>query len=132
MTIEVLDDSHLEAEVDLVKEWNDDWPTSSSSSVDWMGGKKLFWPLFWGYADADEDGTGQTEEEEDDYIVEYDSGETLPSGLGGDWEEPLTPAIIHYGEHSQNSKILLLGLSILYNADVLVPSVLSSYTYMAH
>ncbi|XP_056620801.1 isthmin-2 [Triplophysa dalaica] len=100
VTIEVLDDSHLEAEVDLVKEWNDDWPTSSSSSVDWLGGKKLFWPLFWGYTDADEDedGTGQTEEEEDDYIVEYDSGETLPSGLGGDWEEPLTPAIIHYEE----------------------------------
>lgn len=100
VTIEVLDDPSLKAEVNIVKEWNDDWTTSSSSSVDWLGGKKLFWPLFWGYTDADsgEDGTGQTVEKEDDYIVEYDSGEPLPSGLGADWEEPLTPAIIHYEE----------------------------------
>ncbi|XP_056337667.1 isthmin-2 [Danio aesculapii] len=89
VTIEVLDDAPMDVEMDLVKEWSNDWSTSSpSSTVEWLGGKKLFWPLFWGYTDADsgEDGTGQAEDEEDDY--DYDSGEPIPSGLGktdGDW-----------------------------------------------
>lgn len=82
--------------MDLVKERSSEWPISSSSSssmVDWLSGKKLFWPLFWGYADADmgEDGTGQSlkkvdeeeDEEEYDYTSDYDSGEPFPSGLGG-------------------------------------------------
>lgn len=92
----------MEVEMDLVKEWSNDWPTSSpSSTVEWLGGKKLFWPLFWGYTDVDsgEDGTGQAVEEEDDYALEYDSGEPLPSGLdktGGIWESPWTQR--HYGD----------------------------------
>lgn len=116
VTIEVVDDPQMEAEMDLTSETKNKWPpqpsssssasttstsTSSSSSsspsstVDWLGGKKLFWPLFWGYADADssEDGTGHSgledtgeEEEEEDYLLEYDSGEPLPSGVGGDWD----------------------------------------------
>ncbi|XP_051955090.1 isthmin-2-like [Xyrauchen texanus] len=113
VTIEVFDDPPVEVEMDLIKEWNNDWPTSSSSpssTVDWLGGKKLFWPLFWGYTDADlgEDGTGQAVEEEDDYTLEYDSGEPLPSGLGvegGDWEAPLTqgwnPAQSRYEEKGE-------------------------------
>ncbi|XP_072552051.1 isthmin-2 [Salminus brasiliensis] len=96
VTIEVVDDSPMEVEMDLVKERNSDWPISSSSPssvVDWLGGKKLFWPLFWGYTDVDsgEDGLSQAmeeekdeeEEEEEDYTSDYDSGEPLPSGLGG-------------------------------------------------
>lgn len=96
VTIEVLDDPPIDVDMDLVKEWSNEWPTSSpSSTVEWLGGKKLFWPLFWGYTDADsgEDGTGQAEDEEDDY--DYDSGEPIPSGLGktdSDWTHN------HYGK----------------------------------
>ncbi|XP_030626767.1 isthmin-2 [Chanos chanos] len=102
VTIEVVDDPQMEVEMDLAKEGHHNWPPPSSSSspstsssspastVDWLGGKKLFWPLFWGYTDPDssEDGTGHTAEDED-YTLEYDSGEPLPSGLGGvggDWD----------------------------------------------
>ncbi|XP_020352998.2 isthmin-2 [Oncorhynchus kisutch] len=93
VTIEVVDDPNIEVEMDLVTD--KDWiPPSSPSTVDWLGGKKLFWPLFWGYTDADssEDGTGRSgleeteEEEEDDYLLEYGSEEPLPSGVGGDWD----------------------------------------------
>ncbi|KAL0163901.1 hypothetical protein M9458_039654, partial [Cirrhinus mrigala] len=74
VTIEVLDDPPMEVDMDLVKEWSNDWPTSSpSSTVEWLGGKKLFWPLFWGYTDVDsgEDGTGQAVEEDDDYVLDW-------------------------------------------------------------
>lgn len=104
MTIEVLNDPPMEVDTDLIKDRSNDWPTSSpSSTVEWHGGKKLFWPLFWGYTDVDsgEDGTGQAVDEEDDYALEYDSGEALPSGLdktGGIWESPWTER--HYGECS--------------------------------
>lgn len=101
VTIEVVDDPQMEVEMDLAKD--KDWLSSSSSSsssstsstVDLLGGKKLFWPLFWGYTDADssEDGTGrsgleETSEEEDveDYPLEYGSEEPLLSGVGGDWD----------------------------------------------
>uniref|UniRef100_A0AAZ3Q8Z6 AMOP domain-containing protein n=1 Tax=Oncorhynchus tshawytscha TaxID=74940 RepID=A0AAZ3Q8Z6_ONCTS len=93
VTIEVVDDPNIEVEMDLVTD--KDWiPPSSPSTVDWLGGKKLFWPLFWGYTDADssEDGTGRSgleeteEEEDDDYLLEYGSEEPLPSGVGGDWD----------------------------------------------
>ncbi|XP_056151005.1 isthmin-2 [Lampris incognitus] len=100
VTIEVVDDPQMEVEMDLAKE--KDWlPSSSSSSspsstVDWLGGKKLFWPLFWGYTDADssEDSTsrsgmgetGEEEEEEEDYSLDYGSEEPLPSGVGGEWD----------------------------------------------
>ncbi|XP_007241898.1 isthmin-2 isoform X2 [Astyanax mexicanus] len=102
VTIEVVNTPPVEVEVDLVREHNSDWPISSSSpsSVnDWLSGKMLFWPLFWGYTDVDsgEDGMRQAvtgineekeeeekeEEKEEDYTSDYDSGEPLPSGLGG-------------------------------------------------
>ncbi|KAL6096314.1 ism2 [Pungitius sinensis] len=97
VTIEVVDDPQMEVEIDVAKE--KDWLPSSSSSpsstVDWLGGKKLFWPLFWSYTDSDssEDssnrsGVGETgeEEEEEDYSQDYGSEEPLPSGVGGDWD----------------------------------------------
>uniref|UniRef100_A0AAY5ENY0 Isthmin 2b n=1 Tax=Electrophorus electricus TaxID=8005 RepID=A0AAY5ENY0_ELEEL len=93
VTIEVVDDPQMEVEMDLVKEHSNNWPISFSSSpssvVDWLGHKKLFWSLFWGYNDADsgEDGMGQAikeeQEEEEDYTSEYDSGKPIPSGQGG-------------------------------------------------
>ncbi|XP_066532167.1 isthmin-2 isoform X2 [Hoplias malabaricus] len=107
VTIEVVDNPQMEVEMDLIKERNSDWPSSSSSpssKAHWLGGKKLFWPLFWGYTDAEsgEDGTGhivkeldgegeeeEEEEEEEDYTSDYDSGGTLLSGQGGmgdDWD----------------------------------------------
>ncbi|XP_064847712.1 isthmin-2-like [Oncorhynchus masou masou] len=88
VTIEVVDDPNMDLEMDLIKDW------IPSSSVGWLGGKKLFWPLFWGYTDADssEDGTGRSvpeetgeeEEVEEDYLLEYGSEKPLPSGR---WNE---------------------------------------------
>lgn len=107
----------MEVEMDLVKEWSNDWPTSSpSSTVEWLGGKKLFWPLFWGYTDADsgDDGIGQAVEEEDDYTLEYDSGEPLPSGLDktdGNWESPWTQS--YYGECSLTYSISCFYTQVL-------------------
>ncbi|XP_057678125.1 isthmin-2 [Corythoichthys intestinalis] len=92
VTIEVVDDPQMEVEMDLAKD--NDWiPSSSSSpssSVDWLGGKKLYWPLFWSYTDSGEDGTSRStleetaEEEEEDYSL-YGSEEPSLSGIGGDW-----------------------------------------------
>uniref|UniRef100_A0A3Q4HM44 Isthmin 2b n=1 Tax=Neolamprologus brichardi TaxID=32507 RepID=A0A3Q4HM44_NEOBR len=95
VTIEVVDDPQMEVEMDLAKE--KDWLPSSSSSpsstVDLLGGKKLFWPLFWSYTDSSEDSNSRSgmeetgeEEEEEDYSLDYGSEEPLPSGVGGDWD----------------------------------------------
>lgn len=95
--------------MDLAKE--KDWlPSSSSSTVDLLGGKKLFWPLFWSYTDADssEDSNSRSgieetgeEEEEEDYSLDYGSEEPLPSGVGGDWDthwnEGWDPMQSYYG-----------------------------------
>ncbi|XP_066550545.1 isthmin-2 isoform X2 [Amia ocellicauda] len=85
VTIEVVDDPQTEMEMDLLKESRNDW---SLSSVDWLGNKKLFWPLFWEYPDSGEDGTGtmSLEDTEDDYAFEYDSEESVLSGVGRDWD----------------------------------------------
>ncbi|TNM95175.1 isthmin-2 [Takifugu flavidus] len=95
VTIEVVDDPQMEVEMDLAKE-NEWLPSSSSpsSTVDWLGGKKLFWPLFWTYTDADsgEDSNSRSggeetgEEEEEDYLIDYGSEEHILSGVGGDWD----------------------------------------------
>lgn len=116
VTIEVVDDPQMEVEMDLAKE--KDWLPSSSSSpsstVDWLGGKKLFWPLFWSYTDADSgeesnsrsgvEETGE-EEEEEDYSLDYGSEEPLPSGVGGDWDtrwnEGWDPMQSYYGKFCQ-------------------------------
>ena len=122
MTIEVVDDPQMEVEMDLAKE--KDWLPSSSSSpsstVDWLGGKKLFWPLFWSYTDADssEDSNGRSgveetgeEEEEEDYSLDYGSEEPLPSGTGGDWDtrwnEGWDPMQSYYGKDCQAVRSLL-------------------------
>ena len=106
----------MEVEMDLAKE--KDWLPSSSSSpsstVDWLGGKKLFWPLFWSYTDADssEDSNSRSgaeetgeEEEEEDYSLDYGSEEPLPSGVGGDWDthwnEGWDPMQSYYGKVCQ-------------------------------
>jgi hypothetical protein len=99
VTIEVVDDPNMDLEMDLIKDW------IPSSSVGWLGGKKLFWPLFWGYTDADssEDGTGRSvpeetgeeEEVEEDYLLEYGSEKPLPSGR---WNEGWDATQSYYGE----------------------------------
>ncbi|XP_061742373.1 isthmin-2 isoform X2 [Nerophis ophidion] len=92
VTIEVVDDPQMEVEMDLAKD--NEWipVSSSSSSVEWLGGKKLFWPLFWSYTDSSEDSSSRSameetgEEEEEDYLIDYGSEESLLSGVGGDWD----------------------------------------------
>uniref|UniRef100_A0A8C6TQF2 Isthmin 2b n=1 Tax=Neogobius melanostomus TaxID=47308 RepID=A0A8C6TQF2_9GOBI len=91
VTIEVVDDPQMEVEMDLTKE--KEWlpPSAPSSTVDLLGGKQLFWPLFWSYTDADssEENSSRSsteESEEDDYSLDYGSEEPLPSGVGSDWD----------------------------------------------
>lgn len=109
VTIEVVDDPQMEVEMELAKD--NDWiPSSSSSpssSVDWLGGKKLFWPLFWSYTDSGEESNSRAtleeigEEEEDDYSL-YGSEEPSLSGVGGDWgnywNEGWDPVQTYYGK----------------------------------
>ncbi|XP_037541666.1 isthmin-2 [Nematolebias whitei] len=95
VTIEVVDDPQMEVEMDLANE--KDWlpPSSPSSTVDRLGEKKIFWPLFWSYTDTDSsEGSNSRsameetteEEEEEDYSLDYGSEEPLPSGVGRDWD----------------------------------------------
>lgn len=100
----------MEVEMDLASE--KDWlPSSSSpsSTVDWIGGKKLFWPLFWSYTDSSEESNSRSgadetveEEGEDDYSLDYGSEEPLPSGVGEDWDtrwnEGWDPIDSYYGK----------------------------------
>ncbi|XP_054909571.1 isthmin-2-like isoform X2 [Poeciliopsis prolifica] len=73
VTIEVMEDSQTEVEMDLAKEnQRSDWSVSPS---EWM---KLFWPLFWGSGPA---GTGP-----EDYG--YDPTDAVLGGVGADgWSE---------------------------------------------
>uniref|UniRef100_A0A3P9JE85 Isthmin 2b n=1 Tax=Oryzias latipes TaxID=8090 RepID=A0A3P9JE85_ORYLA len=91
VSIEVVDDPQMEVEMDLAND--KDWlpPSSPSSTVDWIGGQKLFWPLFWSYTDSNEDTSSRSEatgeeDGEEDYSIDYGSEEPLPSGVGGDWD----------------------------------------------
>lgn len=81
VTIEVIDNPQADMEMDLDEESHRDW---GASSVDLPGNKKLFWPLFWGYPDSEEEdssrpGLGETAEEDS-------SEELVLSGVGDDWD----------------------------------------------
>ncbi|XP_045918821.1 isthmin-2 isoform X1 [Micropterus dolomieu] len=84
VTIEVVDDTQTETEVemDLAKEGQrNDWSVSSS---EWANShKKLFWPLFWEYPDQVQNGLGGASLEEQS--ENYDSEDPILSGVGGDW-----------------------------------------------
>ncbi|XP_029105697.1 isthmin-2-like isoform X2 [Scleropages formosus] len=63
-----------------------DW---GGSSVDWLGDRKFFWPLFWSYPDSEEDSTSHPDLDgtTEDYSPEYDGSEELVlSGVGGEWD----------------------------------------------
>ncbi|XP_048841188.1 isthmin-2-like isoform X2 [Brienomyrus brachyistius] len=82
VTIEVIDNPQADMEMDLDEESHKDW---GASSVDLPGNKKLFWPLFWGYPDSEEEDSsrpslGETTTEEDS------SEELVLSGVGDDWD----------------------------------------------
>ncbi|KAJ8409129.1 hypothetical protein AAFF_G00241500 [Aldrovandia affinis] len=75
VTIEVVDNLRTE----------NDQPLASEA---WLGNRKLFWPLFWGYSDTGDDGTGRVtlEDTAEDYLLEYDGEESALSGTGEDWD----------------------------------------------
>lgn len=115
----------MEVEMDLAKE--KEWlpPSSPSSTVDWIGGKKLFWPLFWSYTDSSEDSNNRSgveevgEEEEEDYSLDYGSEEPLPSGVGGDWDthwnEGWDPVQSYYGNLCQvTHAFFMLSFSLIW------------------
>ncbi len=86
MTIEVVDDTQTETEVemDLAKEsQRNDWSVSAS---EWANShKKLFWPLFWEYPEQVQNGLGKASLEEQSEDYNYDPEEPILSGVGGDW-----------------------------------------------
>uniref|UniRef100_UPI0037E7E31C isthmin-2 n=1 Tax=Semicossyphus pulcher TaxID=241346 RepID=UPI0037E7E31C len=84
VTIEVVDDTQTEVEMDLAKEnQRNDWSVTSS---EWANShRKLFWPLFWEYPDQMENGLGRASLEEQPEDYNYDPEEPVLSGVGGDW-----------------------------------------------
>ncbi|XP_058423431.1 isthmin-2 isoform X1 [Diceros bicornis minor] len=108
VTIEVAEDPQAEVEMDLLAEPSNRWPQGTPS---WLPAKELFWPLFWGYLEGEEGGTGlkgrapgeqeEEEVEEEDYPAEYSENkdqegnddeeeeEEEPefSGASGSWEQ---------------------------------------------
>uniref|UniRef100_A0A8C7PST1 Isthmin 2a n=1 Tax=Oncorhynchus mykiss TaxID=8022 RepID=A0A8C7PST1_ONCMY len=90
VTIEVVEDPQTEMEMDLAKEGGEggrnDW---SLSSEEWLGHKKLFWPLFWEYPDQAESGPGsrasleEQEQPTEDYNYNPEEQEPVLSGTGG-------------------------------------------------
>lgn len=83
VTIEVVDDPQMEVEMDLAKEGRNDWPLNSE---EWLGHKKLFWPLFWEYHDSSEESAGQASLEENGDDLSYGVEDPLLSGVGVDWD----------------------------------------------
>lgn len=80
VSIEVVEDSQTEVEMDLAKEnQRNDWSEWASSH------RKLFWPLFWEYPDQLENRRDSSEE------YSYDLEEPVMSGLdgnlGGHWNK---------------------------------------------
>ncbi len=92
----------MEVDMDLVKEWSKRLAHIFSLLYCRMAGREeafLAFILGLHRCRFRRGCTGQAVEEEDDYALEYDSGEPLPSGLdktGGIWESPWTQR--HYGE----------------------------------
>ncbi|XP_056666592.1 isthmin-2 isoform X2 [Monodelphis domestica] len=104
VTIEVVDDLQAEMEMDLLTETSDYWSLGSPS---WLPAKELFWPLFWGYSEGKEGGSGpqpegkalkeeegKEEASEEDYAIEYEEeededeeGEPMLSGVGSNWNQ---------------------------------------------
>uniref|UniRef100_A0A4W5NMP7 Isthmin 2a n=1 Tax=Hucho hucho TaxID=62062 RepID=A0A4W5NMP7_9TELE len=88
VTIEVVEETETEMEMDLAKEGGEgsrnDW---SLSSEEWLGHKKLFWPLFWEYPDqAETESRASLEEQEQptqDYNYDPEEQEPVLSGTGG-------------------------------------------------
>uniref|UniRef100_A0A3Q2QZK0 Isthmin 2a n=1 Tax=Fundulus heteroclitus TaxID=8078 RepID=A0A3Q2QZK0_FUNHE len=85
VTIEVMEDSQTETEVemDLAKEnQRNDW---SVSSPEWINShSKLFWPLFWEYPEQLEKKLGRTSSEEQSEVYSYDPGDPILSEEGTD------------------------------------------------
>ncbi|KAJ8270016.1 hypothetical protein GJAV_G00109360 [Gymnothorax javanicus] len=82
VTIEVMDKSQSESKMETAK-GRGDQPLSPEA---WQGNRKLYWPLFWGYTDSGEDGTGRIslDDSAEDYSLEYDDEELALSGVGED------------------------------------------------
>uniref|UniRef100_A0A8C4PTT7 Isthmin 2 n=1 Tax=Equus asinus asinus TaxID=83772 RepID=A0A8C4PTT7_EQUAS len=80
VTIEVVEDPQTEVEMDLLAEPSNRWPQGAPS---WLPTKELFWPLFWGYVEGEEGGTGlkgrapgeDEEEEEEEAEAEEEEAE---------------------------------------------------------
>ena len=82
VTIEVVNDPQTEVEMDLAKEGRNDW---SLSEEEWLGHKKLFWPLFWEYPEQAGSGPGRASPEDPTEDYNYDTEDPVLSGVGGGW-----------------------------------------------
>ncbi|XP_041828250.1 isthmin-2-like isoform X2 [Melanotaenia boesemani] len=85
VTIEVMEDTQTEVEMDLIEngQWND-W---SASSSEWINNyKNLFLPLFWDYPDRAESGLEGAGSEQHFEHYSYDSEDPVLSGVRRDWQ----------------------------------------------
>ncbi|XP_029973264.1 isthmin-2-like [Salarias fasciatus] len=86
VTIEVVEDTPTETEVEMdlaMEGQRNDWSVSSSEWV--HSHKKLFWPLFWEYPEQMGNGLGADSLEEQPEDYHYDPEDPVLSGVGGDW-----------------------------------------------
>lgn len=110
-----MDNPQAEVEMDLVKEDRNDW---SLSSEEWLGHKKLFWPLFWEYHDSSEENQGSLEENGEGFG--YEGEDSFWSGVGADWNRRWKgwDSMDNYGKRgksfaSKMKKVLLKCLKML-------------------
>lgn len=99
VTIEVVQDPQTEVEMNLPSEPSNLWPLHAPS---WLPTRELFWPLFWGYQEGEEEATslkdralGEAGEEAGkDYAVEYGEGEDQGGSEEDEDEEPWSSGAI--------------------------------------
>ncbi|XP_070106364.1 isthmin-2 isoform X4 [Equus caballus] len=90
VTIEVVEDPQTEVEMDLLAEPSNRWPQGAPS---WLPTKELFWPLFWGYVEGEEGGTGLKgrapgeDEEEEEEEAEAEEEEAEAEGYAAEYGE---------------------------------------------
>ncbi|XP_047202107.1 isthmin-2 isoform X4 [Girardinichthys multiradiatus] len=85
VTIEVVEDSQTDTEVEMDLAREDQRNNWSGSSSEWINShRKLFWPLFLVYPEQPENRLGGTSSEEQSEDYSYNPGDPVLNGVGAD------------------------------------------------